>query len=89
MSECIFSENLVNLSGADAIAERLEIESFGENVGLLTQEIFGLEVTDSGFHNILKEIVNKSDNFEEAIHLLNNKIGQEGKAILRTLMHNK
>ncbi|MGK0307258.1 MAG: putative ATPase [Urechidicola sp.] len=75
--------------GADAIAERLEIESFGENVGLLTQEIFGLEVTDSGFHNILKEIVNKSDNFEEAIHLLNNKIGQEGKAILRTLMHNK
>jgi predicted ATPase len=75
--------------GADAIAERLEIEPFGENVGLLTQEIFGLEVTDSGFHNILKEIAKNTNNFEEAINVLNNKIGQEGKAILRTLMHNK
>jgi predicted ATP-dependent endonuclease of OLD family len=75
--------------GADAVAERLEIESFGENVGLLTQEIFGLEVTESGFHNILKDIVNNSNSFDEAINILNNKIGQEGKAILRTLMHNK
>lgn len=75
--------------GADAIAERLEIESFGENVGLLTQEIFGLEVTDSGFHNILKKIANESSNYEEAVNKLNNKIGQEGKAILRMLMHNK
>lgn len=75
--------------GANAIAERLEIESFGENVGLLTQEIFGLEVTDSGFHNILKKLVHDTNNFEEAIGELNNNIGQEGKAILRTLMYNK
>ncbi|MCL6264915.1 AAA family ATPase [Flagellimonas myxillae] len=75
--------------GANAIAERLEIESFGENVGLLTQEVFGLEVTHSGFHNILKSIVQNSNSFEEAISSLDNKIGQEGKAILRTLMYNK
>ncbi|MUP38588.1 AAA family ATPase [Labilibaculum euxinus] len=75
--------------GANAIAERLEIESFGENVGLLTQEIFGLEVTDSGFHNILKEISSKYKTYSEAIETLDNQLGMEGKAILRTLMHSK
>lgn len=75
--------------GATAIAERLEIESFGENVGQLTQEIFGLEVTDSGFHNILRKIANESQNYEEAISRLNNQLGQEGKAILRTLIRFK
>lgn len=72
--------------GANSFAERLEIESFGENVGLLTQEVFGLEVTDSGFHNILKSIANASDTYEEAIEKLNNQLGQEGRAILKTLM---
>ncbi len=40
--------------GKEAISERLGIESFGENVGILTNEVFGLEVTDSGFYNLLK-----------------------------------
>ena len=42
--------------GANSISERLEIETFGENVGLLTQEVFGLEVTNSGFHKILQKL---------------------------------
>lgn len=75
--------------GANAIAERLNIESFGENVGLLTQEVFGLEVTESGFHKILRSIADSSNNYEEAIASLNFKLGQEGKAILRLMLHNK
>lgn len=75
--------------GANAIAERLEIESFGENVGLLTQEVFGLEVTESGFHNILNNIASSSSSYEEAIQTLRSRLGQEGKAILRTMIHNK
>lgn len=73
--------------GATAIAERLEIESFGQNIGQLTQEVFGLEVTDSGFHNILRQIAQDSDSYESAILKLNNHLGQEGKAILRTLIN--
>jgi len=75
--------------GATAISERLEIESFGENVGLLTQEVFGLEVTDSGFHNIIRKLANQNENYNQAIEKLNNQLGQEGKAILRTLINNK
>src|SRR5581483_11473983 len=40
-------------SGAWVSMERPEAETFGENVGVLTREIFGLEVTKSGFHRML------------------------------------
>lgn len=75
--------------GANAIAERLEIESFGENVGLLTQEIFGLEVTESGFHKMLQSLAIKADSYEEAISLLNNQLGLEGRVILRNLLYHE
>lgn len=74
--------------GATALAERLNIESFGENVGLLTQEVFGLEVTDSGFHKILQNLVEDSESYDDAISRLNNQLGFEGKAILRNLDYN-
>lgn len=75
--------------GATALAERLDIESFGENVGLLTQEVFGLEVTDSGFHKILQNLAEDSQSYDDAISKLNNQLGFEGKAILRNLDYNK
>jgi predicted ATP-dependent endonuclease of OLD family len=47
----------VRRSGTVSIAERPEVETFGESVGILTREIFGLEVTESGFHRLLAESV--------------------------------
>ena len=75
--------------GANSIAERLDIESFGENVGLLTQEVFGLEVTHSGFHKILHELSEEKESYEEAIAALDEQLGLEGRAILRNLMNMK
>lgn len=75
----------LNRFGTISSAERMNIESFGENVGLLTQEVFGLEVTDCGYHRILKTIANETDSYLEAIQQLNNQLGQEGRAILRNL----
>ena len=60
--------------GLESKAERLDVESFGENVGILTREVFGLEVTDSGFHNILKDLIERSNNYNEAISYLNNQL---------------
>jgi len=76
-------------NGTEAVAERLQIESFGENVGILTQEVFGLEVTDSGFHNLLKDLVEKYRTYEAAIEILDGQLGLEAKAILRTLFFQK
>ena len=47
--------------GLEAKAERFDIETFGETIGTLTKEIFGLEVNKSGFYAwIRSKIVGKS-----------------------------
>lgn len=76
-------------TGANAIIERLETESFGENIGILTREVFGLEVTYSGFHKLLMSSVNEMDSYEEVLDSFNNELGLEAKAIVKVLFHQK
>lgn len=76
-------------AGSHAVAERLEIESFGENVGVLTREIFGLEVTNSGFYTILNDAVNDHDNYKEVIKHFNKQLGMEARALVMSLFANK
>jgi predicted ATPase len=76
-------------SGHFAKFEKLKIETFGENIGVLTNDIFGLEVTGSGFYNILNKTTDKFLNYEEAIDHLNGELGIEGRAILRSLILDK
>lgn len=78
-------------SSHHSVAERLNFESFGENVSLLTSEVFGLEVTHSGYHTMLSDIVNKSSNrdYSEIISIFKNELGMEAKAILRGLIADK
>jgi hypothetical protein len=65
---------------------RPEIETFGENVGLLTGEIFGLEVTDSGFHKLLLKAVSDGLDYDSIIHQFNEQLGDEAKSIVRGLI---
>lgn len=65
---------------------RPEIETFGENVGTLTREVFGLEVTYSGFHKILEDLVDKGKGYDEIIELFNGELGIEARTILRSLL---
>lgn len=63
------------------------IETFGTNTGLLTNEVFNLEVSDSGFHSILKELVYKYDTLEDILKKLDYQIGLEGMSILISLFN--
>ncbi len=83
---CVFK---LSRKGATAKFENLKLETFGENIGVLTNEVFGLEVTDSGFYNVLKELVTKNDSYETALQSINQELGIEGKAILRSLFFDK
>jgi predicted ATP-dependent endonuclease of OLD family len=67
-------------------ADRPEIETFGENVGILTREIFGLEVTDSGFHKMLRDAVAEGDDYEDVVGRFDGELGGEAKAIIRALI---
>lgn len=62
-----------------------DAETFGENVGTLTRHVFGLQVTSSGFHELLNVEVSKGRSYEEIIQEYSDQIGYEGKAILRSL----
>jgi hypothetical protein len=72
-------------TGLNVRAERPEVETFGENVGVLTREIFGYEVTESGFHKMLHDVIKQGLTFEEAMERFNNELGAEARAILRGL----
>lgn len=72
-------------TGAEANAERPEVETFGENVGILTREAFGFEVTDSGFHKMLREAVDTGADYESIVDRFTEQLGAEARAIVRGL----
>lgn len=63
-----------------------ESETFAENVGVLTREVFGLEVSKSGFHKLLENSVNEGKSYEEIEREYDYQLGFEGKVILRSLV---
>lgn len=65
---------------------RPNIETFGENVGVLTREVFGLEVIKSGFHRILTKKVEEGNSYDEIISEFQEQLGSEAKILLRTLI---
>ena len=72
--------------GENVITSRPNIETFAENVGVLTSEVFNLEVERSGFHGILANSVLTGKKYEEIIAEYDNQIGFEGRAILKVLI---
>lgn len=76
-------------SGNNLRVERPRVETFGENVGLLTDEVFGLEVTATGFHRMLTDAAMAARTYEEALSTFEGKLGSEGRSILRAMMISK
>jgi len=69
--------------------ERPSIETFGENVGVLTREVFGLEVVKSGFHKLLTKSVAEGQTYEEIIRSYNEQLGMEAKVLLKLLINER
>jgi predicted ATPase len=66
--------------------DRPEIETFGENVGVLTREVFGLEVIHSGFLALIdRAIAIHEGSYEAVLQHFGNQLGAEGRAIARGL----
>ncbi|WP_372350189.1 AAA family ATPase [Streptomyces sp. KL116D] len=68
------------------IAERPSIETFGENVGILTHEVFSLEVTDSGYHRYLKRLVRRGLSYDDVLSAFGGQLGGEARAITQGLI---
>lgn len=62
-------------------------ETFGENTGVLMQEVFGLEMASSGYHKLLADIVGQSDaSYDQILAKFKGRLGLEARAILRTMI---
>lgn len=76
----------IRRTGTRSVAERPEVQTFGENVGLLTREVFGLEVTQSGFHKMLRDAVAELPDYDRIIRRFNDELGDEARAIVQGLL---
>lgn len=74
-------------SGDVMACERLRIESFGENVGTLTSDIFGLEVQDAGFYNLLTDVAERNAfDYYRIVEAFGNQLGMEARSIIMALI---
>ena len=69
--------------------KRPDTETFGENVGVLTRDVFGLEVSRSGFHTVLSELVGRGGTYEDILAELGGSLGHEARGILRAMIINR
>jgi predicted ATP-dependent endonuclease of OLD family len=73
-------------TGSSVTSKRPDNETFGENVGVLTSEVFSLEVERSGFHQLLAKSVENGGDYDSIIQDYRGHVGFEGRAILRALI---
>lgn len=69
-SDCVWS---LRRGSIGLIAERLEIETFGASISSLTSQVFGLEVTESGFHKLLSNAVEKVNDYDRILESFEGK----------------
>ncbi|MBD8156011.1 AAA family ATPase [Pantoea agglomerans] len=72
--------------GDETDCARPSIETFAENVGKITKEVFKLEMEQSGFHKLLKDKVKEGHSFKEILRMFKKKIGIEGQALLMSMI---
>ncbi|MDX3694753.1 AAA family ATPase [Streptomyces europaeiscabiei] len=66
--------------------ERPALETYGENVGILTHEVFNLEVRESGFHAEIEKAVNELASYERVLEHFGGHLGGEAKGLVRILL---
>ncbi len=77
---------MLSRSGRETRATRPPIETFGENVSVLTREVFKLELTNTGFHTLIRQAVDAGRTYEEVVAYFRDQLGAEGRALARTMV---
>ena len=81
--ECVW---MFRRAGQSIRVERPRIETFGENIGILMSDVLGLEVTRSGFYQLLEEAVEETGDYQKVLARFGGQLGMEARAIVRGLL---
>ncbi|UYX96149.1 ATP-binding protein [Streptomyces sp. BI87] len=73
-------------NGDELTAHRPGLETYGESVGELTHDVFGLEVTSSGFHATIAQQVETGATYEDITARFSG-LGSEARALLRAMTY--
>ncbi len=80
---------ILRRSGKVAKAKRPSCETFGENVGTLTHEVFGLEAMKSGFYAMITELVDGGSNRSQILEMFDDQLGSDARAVLASVLATK
>ena len=75
---------ILSRSGFSSRADRPLYETFGENVGVLTHQVFSLEVMQTGFYRMISEAV-QTRSYEQTVRHFDGQLGGEARALARAL----
>jgi predicted ATPase len=76
---------ILTRNGYSLSASRPELATLGENLGTLSREVFGHEVTESGFLGLLRGLVESGRSYTQVVRHLQAELGKEGTYLLRIL----
>lgn len=79
--------SIIRKYGEEMKIQRPRFETFGENIAVLTEEVFGLEIPKTGFHTLLKQEVMKNPVYEDIVELFQDELSIEAKSIIRTYIN--
>lgn len=76
---------MLQRAGDDLRAARLPTETFGESVSRLTSEVFRLDVSRTGYNEMLRRLLKTKGSAEEVINFIGGQLGAEGRFVLSSL----
>jgi len=80
-ADCVWA---MTRHGDELTVRRPDLETYGESVGELTYEAFGLEVSSTGFHAAIAAEVEKGGTYEEITRRFTG-LGAEARSLLRAM----
>ncbi|WP_009959101.1 AAA family ATPase [Verrucomicrobium spinosum] len=76
---------ILNRVGESAKSKRPSIETFGENVGTLTHEVFKLDITSTGFYSLVSDVAKEKASYRQAVRAFGERLGGEARAMLKCM----
>lgn len=78
---------ILNRSGRQVQVANPVRETFGENIAILMQEVFGLELDKLGYHTMLSRLAREQKlTYEEIVAKFKGSLGLEAQGILRVML---
>lgn len=79
------SVRILRRVGTSTIVDRLDIESFGENIGYLTRSVFHLDSSTTDFQRVLRQLAQQYTR-DQIDQMFRQGLSQQGRAVLAAIV---